>query len=75
MLCRGEGLLIVLCNFEAPAFVMITRRILKNAGIPVSSRILDFLVPCRLTGLIQDIGVSEFNSDALMKACIVGVSF
>ena len=49
-------------------------RILKNAEIPVSSRILDFLVPFRLTDLTQDIVVCQFDSNALIEAYIVGVS-
>ena len=49
-------------------------RILKNAEIPVSSRILDFLVPFRLTDLTQDIVVRQFDSSAFIKAYIVGVS-
>ena len=49
-------------------FASFTNRILKNAGIPVSSRILDFLVPFRLTDLTQDIMVRQFDSNAFTKA-------
>ena len=49
-------------------------RILKNAEIPVSSRILDFLVPFRLTDLTQDIVVCQFDSNAFIESYIVGVS-
>ena len=38
------------------------------------SSMFDFLVQCRLSDLIQDIGVCEFESNALIEACIVGVS-
>jgi len=54
---------------------MITITILKNVRIPVSfGRILDFLVPFRLTDLTQDIVVRQFDSNAFIKAYIVGVS-
>ena len=41
----------------------------------INSRNLYFLVPCRLTDLVQDIVVGQFDSNAFVKACIVGVSF
>ena len=53
---------------------MVTIRILENRLDSSIIRILYFLVPCLLTGLIQGIGVSEFNSNAFVKAYIVGVS-
>jgi hypothetical protein len=34
----------------------------------------DFLVQCRLADLIQDIVISQFDSNAFIKAYIVGVS-
>jgi hypothetical protein len=53
---------------------MVTIRILKNGWDSSIIRILYFLVLCRLTNLIQDIGVSEFDSSAFIKAYIVGIS-
>ena len=41
----------------------------------MSSRIFDFLVPCRLRDLTQDIVVRQFDSNAFIKVYIVGVSF
>ena len=67
-------ILIVAYTFRSPDFASFTNRILKNAGIPVSSRILDFLVPFRLTDLTQDIVVCQFDSNAFIEAYIVGVS-
>ena len=61
-------------HFEPADFASFTNRILKNAGTPVSSRILDFLVPFRLTGLTQDIVVCQFDSNAFIKAYNIGVS-
>ena len=61
-------------HFEPADFASFTNRILKNAGIPVSSKILDFLVPFRLTDLTQDIVVCQFDSNAFNEAYIVGVS-
>ena len=40
----------------------------------MSSKILDFLVPFRLTDLTQDIVVCQFDSKAFIEAYIVGVS-
>jgi len=40
----------------------------------VDSSMFDFLVQCLLTDLVQDIVVSQFDSSAFIKACIVGVS-
>jgi len=34
----------------------------------------DFLVQCQLTDIVQDIVVSKFDSNALIKAYIVRVS-
>jgi len=48
--------------------------ILENEGIPELGEIF-FLFPCRLTDLKQDIGVRQFDSNAFIKAYIVGVSF
>jgi len=55
-------------------FVSITMTILENEGIPELGEIF-FLFPCRLTDLKQDIGVRQFDSNAFIKAYIVGVSF
>ncbi len=54
---------------------MVTIRILKNTVIQQLAVMFDFLLQCRLTVLVQDIVVRQFDSDALMKAYIVGVSF
>jgi len=40
----------------------------------LNSRNLYFLPPCRLTDLLQDIVVRQFDSSAFIKAYIVGVS-
>ena len=39
-----------------------------------NSSMFGFLVQCQLTDLVQDIVVSQFDSNALIKAYIVGVS-
>ena len=55
-------------------FASFTNRILKNVGIPVTSRILDFLLPFRLTVLVQHIVVRQLSSNAFIKAYILVVS-
>jgi len=42
--------------------------------LSINSRMFDFLVQCQSTDLVQDIVVSKFDSNALIKAYIVGVS-
>ena len=55
----------------------ITNRIGKYSEVVwliTYSSMFDFLVQCRLADLIQDIVISQFDSNAFIKAYIVGVS-
>ena len=42
--------------------------------LSINSSMFGFLVQCQLTDLVQDIVVSQFDLNALIKAYIVGVS-
>jgi len=54
----------------------VSKRIGKvvGCGLAYDSSMFDFFVQCQLTDPAQDIVVRQFDSNALMKAHIVGVS-
>ena len=53
---------------------MVKIRILKNTVIQQLASMFDFLVQFRLTDLVQDIVVRQFDSNAFIKAYNVGIS-
>jgi hypothetical protein len=63
----------VICTLSQRILFRLPSEYLKMKGFQSYEK-LCFLVSCRLTDLKQDIGVRQFESNTLIKACGLGVS-
>ena len=70
---RANGCLSNTSILEHGIYAWLLYEYLKMKGFQSYEKFC-FLVPCRLTGFKQDIGVRQFNSNPFTKTYIVGIS-